>query len=140
MPLMRPSRSHVADANGITLPRQSHCIPFDHLDLTNGMVPLMTPWPWHKHQWHYMTQKLCCTSFWLAWLKKCSGASYDIIGITCYWFQCHHLTTNVMLLCHFANHDLTNGMVPLMTLLASCDTNIHGITWLKVMLHIVIWI
>ena len=63
--------------------------PFDHLDLSNGMVPLITlldscdtdtnindiTWP----------KKLFCTSFWLSRLKQCIVAIDDAIGIT--WCQ-----------------------------------------------------
>ena len=70
---------------------QKSCIasPFGHLDLTNGMVPLMTvlalcdtdttingiTWP----------KKLCCISFSLSWLKKWSSDIDDAIVITWYW-------------------------------------------------------
>ena len=56
-----------------------------------------------------------CTSFWLSWLNKCSGA------ITWCWGQWHHITKKSC--CISFNHlDLTNWMVPLITPLA-CVTD-----------------
>ena len=124
MPLV--SHNVDADASGITWPKRSCSSPFDHLDLTDGMVPLMTlletcdsdisingfPWP----------KELCCTSFYLSWLNKCSGAINDAIHITWWWCWCqlHHETkksfcisfwflTQQMELCHWWHcwHHLT---------------------------------
>ena len=59
--LMKLLASHDADGNGITWPKCHVASLFDHLDLWNGMVPLMTHW--HDVTltlalWHYMNQKV----------------------------------------------------------------------------------
>ena len=119
------------DAIAIIWPKSHVC--FDHLDLTNGVVPLMTLLASCDTDINInditLTKKLCCTSFWLSWLNKCNGAIDDVISTT--WPK-SHVTS------HFAL-DLTNGMVPLMTLLAShnTDTSINCTTWPGELLHIV---
>ena len=71
---------------------------FNYLDLIDTVMPFTIPlascdantgaWciTWPKNQ--------CCTSFWLPWLNKCSGAFDDAIGIP--WWQCwcqwHYMT------------------------------------------------
>ena len=79
----------------------------------------------------YLHQCQSGTSFSLPWLNKCSGAIEDAIDITWYWcrYQQPYLTKNVA--SAFDHLYLTNGMVPLMALLASCDmdTSISAIAW-----------
>ena len=57
--LMMPLASHDGDdgANGITWSKSHVVSNFDHLDVTNAMLPLMTlfiMWHWHQYQWHHM--------------------------------------------------------------------------------------
>ena len=61
-----------AGANDITWIKMSSCISFwtswakkwtGAIDDTGFIM-----WHWHQDQWHYMTKKLCCTSFQLSWL------------------------------------------------------------------------
>ena len=81
---------------------------------------------------HHMTKRVCCTSFWPSGLSKCSVSIDDAIGITWCWCWCQwHYMTKCNVTSPFDHLDLTDGMAPLMTLLASCDTDtsINGITW-----------
>ena len=107
-------------------------------------------WHWWQCQWHQVIKMSCCTflqlslpkecygtifdtigmmwclcynSFWLSWLNKYIGAIVHAIGIM--WPKSH--------VASLFNHQQTNGMVSLMTLLASydTDTSISGITWPK---------
>ena len=85
-----PLALHDADANGIIWPKYEAASSFDHIDITNGRVPLVTllascdtytsinniTWP---------------TSIQLSWLNKCSGAIDDFIGIICCWCQWHFI-------------------------------------------------
>ena len=89
-------------------------------------------------QWCQWPRKLCSTSFQLSWLKRCNSAIFIPLA------SCNaHKSASV------APHwfiNLMNGMVPLMTLLASHDTDTNisvdyvrgsqdtdgsGITWPK---------
>ena len=83
---------------------------------------------WCQNQCH------CWTSFWLSWLNKCSGATDDAISITWWWcwYQWHHMTKKVMFI-SFWSSGPKSGMVPLMTLLAWCDsdTSIISFPWPK---------
>ena len=103
--------------------------PFDHFDLNNGMVPLITllaschtdtsingiQWP----------EKSCCTFFQLSWPNEYSGA----IDITWYWCQCQVSNDqNSLIVPCFDHLELTNMMALLMVPSVSCDANI-GITW-----------
>ena len=71
----------------------------------------------------------------LSWLNKCSGAIDDAIDITRYWCWCqwhwHYQKSHVA--CQFLHLDLAHGMVSLITLLASWDTDprITSIKWPK---------
>ena len=120
-------------------PKSHIASPFHYLDLSSGMMPLMAllascdidasinsiTWP----------RKLCCTSFRLPWLNKCSAAINDGIIITMILMP----VVSHDQICHVASPfdhlDLAYKMVPLMTLLASCDTttSISGITWPKML-------
>ena len=115
-------------------PKSHIASPFDHLDVTNGMVPLMTllescntDISMNGITW---SKKLGCTSFWLAWPNQCHGAIDYTTDITGYWCQWHHMTKKCHVAFHFDHFDLTNGTVPLVTLLASCntDSSINDIT------------
>ena len=80
------------------------------------------PWCQCEYQLHHMTQKLHFTSFKLSWLNQCSSANDDVIGITWYLCQWHHMVKKSC--CNSFDHlDLSNGMVPLITLLQWCDTD-----------------
>ena len=109
---MRPLASHDAEADwdSITWPKCHIASLFDHLDLTNGMMPLMTLLESCDTDTSIngiiSHKKLSCTSFWLFWLNN---AIDDANGITqwniscclslwsfwckrecCHWWHCQH--------------------------------------------------
>ena len=89
--------------------QKNHVAPnFNSFGLRNAMVPLTVPsvshdtntstmWHWHWQQWCHMIKKLCCTSFWLSWLNKCSGATDNAISIRWCWCWCqwHYMIKKV---------------------------------------------
>ena len=97
--------------------KKSCSSPFNHLNITDGMVPLMTLLAscdtnrsingisWLKG--------LCYTSFWWSSLNKCSCSIDDTISITWCWYKRHHMTKKSCCM-SFYHLDLTNEMVPLM--------------------------
>ena len=114
-------------ASGIKWPKINVALHFNCLDLRNTILPFLMP----CHQ--VIPTPVPMLNLFLSILtKQCSGAIDDTIGIIWCWHQLHHMTKKS---CYFSfDHlDLTNGMLPLMTLLASCDTvsSIIGITWPK---------
>ena len=79
-----------------------------------GIVPLMTLLSWCDNDMSInditRPKELCCTSFWLF---------DDTIDFIWYWCWCkwHHMTKKSCCI-SFDYLDITNGMVPFMTLLA----------------------
>ena len=138
---MIPLASHDADpsANGITWPKRSCCFSFQLTwpDKWNGVIG--------DTGWHHATlkqasmasndQKFMLHLILIILLNKCSGAIDDAFDITWCWCWCQwkYKTKKSCCVSYFDHLDLTNGIVPLMTLLALCDTdtNISGITWPK---------
>ena len=148
VPLTTQLTLHDTDANtnGITGPKCHVASPFVHPDLTKGMVPLLTL------------------------LASCDTDS-NISGMTCpkimlhliliilikqmqwchWWWYLHHMMVMLMLIAsydqkshvasYFDHLYLTSGMVPLMTLLSSCDTgtSINDISWPKKLCYISSW-
>ena len=115
--------------------KKNHDAPyFDHLELWNTSLPLTMLSA--SHGANCITKcitwpkKSCCFSFHFSWLNKYNGAIDDSIGITWCWCWCQeHPITKSQVVSPFNHLDLISGMVPLMTLLVSCDTDtsINGI-------------
>ena len=85
---------------------------------TNGLT-----WP----------KKSFCGSFQSSWQIRCNGAIDDPSGIIYWWHLWHYMTNESHIAPHFNCLDLRNALIPLMTLLSSCDTNTgaNGVTWQK---------
>ena len=142
--LMMSLASHDGDTNHIPWPKSHVAFPFDHLDPTNGMVPLMTlgmMWHWHQCQWHCMTKKLHCTLFQLSGPNEYSGAIDNTIDITWWWCQFHMSKDWKGNVAPCFNHlDLANKVVPLTVPTVSSDakTGASSITCHKLsMSHLV---
>ena len=118
VPLTTVSASHDARGGARCVKWQNmSCWPrFDYLQLTNTMVPLLVLWTLHDGDTntlvsHDTSTKASCIMWCFSW---------------CHW---HHMAKKS---CSspFDHLELTNGMVPFMTLLISydTDTSINGIT------------
>ena len=123
-----------SNANGITWPKSHIVLHFDHVELTNVFVALTMRCKC-QDQMHHMAKEDILHLISIILTKQmyrchwsCHIASHDAnAGVSSIiWPKCDVAS-------HFNHLDLTNGMVPLMTLLASCnsDTSISGITWSK---------
>ena len=92
---------------------------FDHLDLRNALVPL----PVLTQRWcHHMTETPMTMALF--------ASNIDVISIT--WQKCHVVV-------HLNCLNIWNTMVPLVMLLAWCNTDgsPRGIRWPKTMLHLI---
>ena len=90
----------------VTSHEQNHVTsPFDCLDLTDGMVPLITlgiMWHWHQHQWHHLTQNGMLHIVSVIPPDEYSGAIDNAIGITWCWCQCQQC--QMIEKTHFTSH------------------------------------
>ena len=131
--IFMPLALHDTDASGITWPKSHVTSPFYHLDLTNGMVPMMMlltscetdtsingiTWP----------KKLCFILFQSSRPNEYTDAITNVIGITWYRWKCQQCQMTEMSCCIFFDHlELTNAMVLFMMPSVACDAN-TGVTW-----------
>ena len=85
-------------------------------------------------------QKHCHISFQLSWLKEYNDDNDTTVGIMCPQHHCQWCDWPKSDVAPYFNYsDLRNAMMPLMTSLASHDTdaNTNGISWPKVELHLI---
>ena len=128
-----------AGVSDITWPKMSFCISFWLYWANYGMVPLMTLFVWYDTDtsinssiwpkkvmlhfiWTILTNQMQQFPLMMTW--HC--IMLLLVPVTSHNEICH-------VVCPFHHPNLTNGRVPLMTLLTSCDTDtsISGITWPK---------
>ena len=144
VPLIMPSAScdaH-ASANGITWPKSLVALQFHHLGLRNAMVWLMMLFA--PHDADVSTngiigpKMLHYTSLWLSWPRKWMVPLTVPFGINWHWCQWHHMIIKSYCIsfwlpwpgkCSGSTDDAITS--------CDADTGTNGITWLKVLLHLI---
>ena len=146
---MMPLAWHDTDAgaNGITWPKSPPASPFDHLDITNGMVPLMTllascdrDMSINGIAW---SKKLCCTLFHSSWPNKQNDAIDSALVICDAHIGSNSIAwTKETYQTLFQLSDLMNKRMPLMMQSAShgSSAGTNGIACLKIIFLLILLI
>ena len=125
-----------AGINDVTWSKSPVVPHIDHIYLRNTMVPSMlllascdADTGTNGITW---LEKSCYTSFQLSLPKECNGTIDDTVSVLWGWSMVSH-NQESHVVPPFDSCDLRNTMVPLMTMLVSCNTNTgaNGISWPK---------